>query len=69
MRTIKFIGTGRSDYLGFITIESDENIIKEIYKYLILHKDIWDICFLSNILEYELIEKYRNMFELNRKDK
>jgi len=63
LRTIKFIGTGRSDYLGFITIESDENIIKEIYKYLILHKDIWDICFLSNILEYELIEKYRNMFD------
>jgi len=65
-RTIKFIGTGRSDYIGFITLEKEENIIMEIYNYILLHKDAWDVCFLSNILEYELIEKFRSILDARK---
>lgn len=48
---IKFIGDPHSDYHDFIISRNKENVIKEIYSYL-LNNEKWDYISLSEIPEY-----------------
>ena len=58
-RTIKFIGSGWSDYLNFILKRQEQEICDAIFEYIAQVKRKWDFIFLSDVLHYPNKE---NMF-------
>ena len=50
LRTLRFIGTGPSDYLDFLVVQGREaEIMSAFFNHLIIHKREWDLMWLSEV--------------------
>ena len=55
LKSLRFIGTGRSDYLGLVTAGNDESITTALLAHIFQLNGIWDYCMLSNIYSPTLL--------------
>jgi CelD/BcsL family acetyltransferase involved in cellulose biosynthesis len=65
-RILEFIGSGISDYLGFITHRDYKNATDEIINFLLKNKRQWDLINLKDVTDVDKIEKCLDSASTNR---